>query len=521
MTRESGLAVAREKAGYLKAMLQRLTIQRLTVAILFIMLFAMAARTPVDSDTWWHIRSGSYMVHERTILTSDPFSHTRNGAEWIDHGWGAQLVIYGLYELFGGSTAPGDPGNIGLGLYTAALATLGMWFIYLMCDGTVYVRAWAVILGVATAAVFWSPRPQMFSFVLGAVVLYLLHLYKRQKTDWLWLIPPLIVVWANLHGGFAIGFIFLIGSIAGEMLGNLFNADDARVVPWARLKKMVLVTIVSVPMVALNPHGVAMLSYPFRTVGIGALQDFVQEWTSPDFHDPVAWPFAILLLGVLAFAGLSSKRLDWTDLVLVSGTAMMGLMARRNIAVFAIAATPIFARHFNQWLTDRGWQIRPMTRVRGARMWLNWTILLVIIIAAVFKVVYALNRETVRKAQESLLPVELATYLNESPPPGLMFNSYNWGGYLMFAAPNVPVFIDGRTDLYDDAFVREYMDITRLRKGWKEKLAAQDIGFVAIENESLLAAMLREQPEQWREQVFDDGVSSLFVRVVSEEATNE
>ncbi len=73
----------------------------------------------------------------------------------------------------------------------AGLATLGMAFVYLMCDGNVYLRAFAVILGATAAAVFWSPRPQMFSFMLGALVLYLLHLYKRERLDRLWLIPPM------------------------------------------------------------------------------------------------------------------------------------------------------------------------------------------------------------------------------------------------------------------------------------------------------------------------------------------
>jgi len=242
-------------------LLRKLTIQRLMMAILFILLFAMAVRTPTDTDTWWHIRSGEYIVRQREIPRTDLFSHTRFGEEWIDHSWGSQLIMYGTYELFGGGTRPGDSGNIGLSLYMAVLATVGMAFVYLMCEGNVYIRAFVVVLGAATAAVFWSPRPQMFSFMLGALVLYLLHLYKRRQIDRLWLIPFIMAVWANLHGGFAIGFIFLFGFIAGEILGNLFNSEDEHVVRWGRLKKVVLVTAVAIPAVALNPYGVQMLAY--------------------------------------------------------------------------------------------------------------------------------------------------------------------------------------------------------------------------------------------------------------------
>jgi hypothetical protein len=492
---------------------RKLTIQRLMLAILFILLFVMAVRVPTDTDTWWHIRSGEYIIDHREIPRTDPFSYTRYGEKWIDHSWGSQLVIYGLYDLFGGGREPGDRGNIGLALYTAGLATLGMAFVYLMCDGNVYVRAFVVVLGATTAAVFWSPRPQMFSFMLGALVLYLLHLYKRERVDRLWLIPPIMMVWANLHGGFAIGFIFLFASIIGEVLGNLFNGDDAEVVQWARLRKMVIVTAISIPVIALNPNGIQMLAYPFHTVGIGVLQDFIQEWASPDFHKAQTWPFMVLLLGLLAASGLSSRRMDWTDLTLVTGTAFMALTAGRNIAVFAIAATPVLSVHVNAWLTERGWQPRLRRRMSRATLAINWVLLAVVILFGVVKIVSALNEKTVRAAQEEFFPVEAARFLNESPPPGRMFNSYNWGGYLMFAAPNVQVYVDGRTDLYDDAFLRQYLKIMFIREGWEAALDEQDVGFVAIEAQSVLAEMLRTMPGEWEEHLFDDGRSAIFVRV--------
>ncbi len=492
--------------------MRKLTTERLAAAILFIMLFALAARVPLDSDTWWHIRSGETIVETGHIPHTDPFSHTRFGHEWIDHSWGSQVVLYEAYELFGGSSAPGDPGNIGLALVTAALATVGMALVYLMCDGNTYLRAFAVVLGASAAAVFWSPRPQMFSFALSALVLYLLHLYKRRRIDRLWLIPPVMALWSNLHGGFAIGFIFVAGALAGEVLGNLFNAEDESVVRWARLRKLALVAGLSIPAIALNPYGVTMLGYPLRTVRIGVLQDYIQEWASPDFHQLQFLPFAMLLLGVLAALGLSTRRIDWTDLVLVAGTGLMALTSGRNIPVFVIAATPVLTRAVNAWLAERGWQIVPIRRVRGARLVLNWALLALITLGALGKIIVELNGSAVRKAQAASLPVEAAAFLNVSPPDGAMFNSYNWGGYLMFAAPEVPVYVDGRTDLYDDAFLRDYLKITFLKDEWTGKLRAQDIGFVVIEADSVLASGLRDHPDAWREQQFDDGRSAIFVR---------
>lgn len=489
-----------------------LTTQRLTFMILVALVFGMAVRVPLDTDTWWHLRAGEYIVSERTIPTSDPFSHTRANQPWIDHGWGAQIVLYATYALLGGGLEPGAAGNIGLALLCAALATAGMVAVYLNCSGNTYLRAFMVVLGAATAAVFWSPRPQMFSFALGALVLLLLQRFKREHVDRLWLIPVVMALWANLHGGFAIGFIFLFGSLAGEVLGNLLDPEDPRVVRGPRLKKQMLIMAAAILAVALNPHGVALLTYPWRTVNIGVLQDFIQEWASPNFHDRATWPFVVLLLGVLAAGSLSKLRMDWTDLVLVTGTAFMALTAGRNIAVFAVAATPVLSRHLDAWLTERGWTIRPRRSVSARMAALNWLLLILVLAGVLAKIGLALNKDTVARAQRDRFPVELASYLRTNPPPGLMFNSYNWGGYLMFAAPDVPVYVDGRTDLYDDAFLRHYLGIVFVREGWSEALDTQNIGYVAIESGSMLAVLLRTQPERWTEQQFDEGRSALFVR---------
>lgn len=495
------------------AFMRNLTIERLTTVILFLLLFAMAVRVPTDTDTWWHLRVGELIVESGGVPREDTFSHTRAGHAWIDHSWGGQVLLYGVYRAFGGDGQIGDSGNIGLALYTAALATGAMALVYRMCAGTAYLRAFVVVLGAAAAAVFWSPRPQMLSFFLAALVLYLLHRFRRERVDWLWAIPPLMALWANLHGGFAIGFILLLGTLAGETLGALLNPDDPHTVGWRGVRRLLIVIGVSIPAVALNPYGLKMLAVPFETVGIGALQDFIQEWASPDFHQRQVWPFALLLLGVLAALGVSSRRADWTDLTLVCGTALMALMAGRNIAAFALVATPVLSRHVNAWLDERGWQIRPLRRVSGGRLALNWALLVLVLLGALGKMAVALNAPTMRQAQAETFPVELAAHLRANPPAGKLFNSYNWGGYLLFAAPNVPVYVDGRTDLYADALLRRYLAVVLIRDGWDATLDAQAIDTIAIEGHSVLAQMLRERPEQWREQTFDEGRSALFARV--------
>jgi hypothetical protein len=491
-------------------MLKNLTTQRLTVIILFILVFAMAVRIPLDTDTWWHLRSGEYILSNRSIPLRDPFSHTRFDQPWIDHSWGSQVIMYSIYRLFGGAGQPGDGGNVGLAVYTALLATAGMAFVYLICEGNAYLRAFVVILAAAAAAVFWSARPQMTSFFLSTVVLYLLFFYKRRHVDRLWLIPIIMLIWVNLHSGFAIGFILLFGTIAGEILGRLLDSKNPDVLTWPQIGKLVAITVIALVVIVVNPNTTQMWAYPFRTVGIGVLQQYIQEWASPNFHGRETWPFVLLLLGALAAVGLSGKRIAWTDLVLVSGTAFLSLYAGRNISTFAVVAAPVLSRHANVILEERGLRVPRARPASGFALALNLLILFLVILGAGAKIALALNPKAVAEAQIDALPVRAADFLNANKPDGKMFNTYNWGGYLMFAAPEYPVFVDGRTDLYDDALLTQWLQ-TMQGEQWQETFRQWNIGLVVIEHDSALAKLLRQEPA-WKE-IYQDKQASVFQRV--------
>ena len=481
--------------------MRQLTIERAAVIILFALLFALATLIPVDTDTWWHIRSGQHTLTNGMIY-ADPFSFTKAGQPWINHSWGAQIILYEVWQL---------AGNFGLAIYVSILATAGMMMVYKMSSGSVYLRAFALVIGAATAAVFWSPRPQMLSFFLSTVILYLLYLHKRRKIDRLWLIPIIMGIWGNLHAGFSIGFIFLFGSIAGEILGHIFNPQGEYVVPWAGVRKLVLVTLVSIAALVINPYGLQMLAVPFQTLSIGALQNFIQEWNSPNFHERQTWPFVTLLLGLLGALGASKKRLDWTDFVLASGTAFMGLLAGRNIAVFAVVATPILTEHLDAVFAERGWVVQPVRRVTPRMARMNAILVGVVLLGALLKVLLVLDSKTVQKAQEDYLPVKVMAHLAAEHPHGPMFNSYNWGGYLMYFLPDYPVFVDGRTDLYGDDFLsNDYLKTATGGPGWRDTLDKYGVNLVVVEAQSGLASNLREEPG-WKLD-YEDKMAVVFVR---------
>jgi hypothetical protein len=461
-----------------------MTIKRVLWVTLVALLFAIATRVPVDTDTWWHLRSGEHTLTDGMIYT-DPFSHTFEGQSWINHSWGSQVIMHGLYQV---------AGDAGLALFTALLATGGMVILYPVCVGNAYLRAFVIILGGVTAAVFWSARPQMFSFFFSGVTLFLLYQYKRSGRDWLWAFVPMMAIWGNLHAGFSIGFIFWGGFIAGEILGNVFDPAREDRVTWRGVRKLILVGGVAVVALLVNPYGFQMLQVPFETVSIGALREFIQEWQSPNFQGRETWPFIIMLVLLIGAVGASARRLDWTDFVLVSGTLFMALLYGRNIAVFAVIAPLVLSVHTDSMLKSLGYDFQPRTRVTKRQSQLNMGLAGMMVLVAVVNFAGILSPETVARFQRQNLPVDAADYIASAQPPGPMFNSYNYGGYLMWALPDYPVYVDGRTDLYGSDFLESWLQTALGNGDWRAVLNSDTINLVVVERGSGLATNLADEP---------------------------
>lgn len=473
----------------------------------------MAVRFPLDTDGWWHLQSGRWIVENQTVPRTDPFSHTRMGQPWIDHGWLAQLFLYGVYTGFGFG---------GLAILVASLVTGAFAFAWLQCmQGERWLRAFVFVIAAVASGIIWSARPQMVSFVLAAAVAFILYHFKRGRRRIIWWLPLLMLLWVNVHGGFAIGFILMSVYLVGET-GNLIlgtgTPDGAHVqrLGWRGLARLMLVIIICFLLLAVNPNGTQMWTYPFRTVGIGVLQEFILEWQPPDFHELYMHPFIWLLLASLTVLGLAGRRADFTDLTLVAVFLYLSLLAVRNVPLFALLTAPVIVRYGTsaiwQWRGPRWPTLRPAPAgpPASSRLALNWILLLLVLTAGTLHVMQGTEAAVVEAQSPQGLPAAAVDYLQETQPPGPIFNNYNWGGYLIWRLPRYPVFVDGRTDLYDDAFVREYLSIYLAEDDWQERLDAYGINLVLAERGSPLANNLGREPG-W-DPVYRDSLASVLVR---------
>lgn len=485
-----------------------MSIRRLVFALTFLAVFAMAARISVDTDTWWHLRAGRWILENGQVPQEDPFSYTRAGEKWQYPGWLIQVPLYGIHQAFG-------PG--GLNLWTAAMVTLAFIFVWPTLSGGPFLRAFVVVLAAATSGVYWAARPYMVTFVLAAVYLWILEDHRWGRANRLWLLPVLMVLWANSHGGFAVGFILLgaygVGALRFSYLQpKSFNLKGVFSASFRRLVGMGVLMLVAV---ALNPSGPVMLLYPFKTVSIGVLQEFIQEWQSPDFHSLQVQPFLWLIFLTLAAIGTSGRRLALVDFLLFTGLAYMGFLAGRNVALFALAAPMVLTRHADPALLRLREALgfpAPAPRRQALPRFLrriNVVLLVLLFLAAAVKAATVVPRAPNRAYFQEFLPVEAVSFLTETNPEGRLFNSYNWGGYLLWHLPQYPVFVDGRTDLYDDEILETWLQTVRAEGDWRGVLDRWGINLVLVEPQMPLVRAL--ESNGW-ELVHEDEVAVVYRR---------
>jgi len=523
-----------------------MSFRRLVPLVAILAVFTMALRVSIGPDTYWHLRVGDWILSEGSLPKLDPFSLTRLGSEWIYPGWLAQIALIAVYQLLG---------YPGLNLMTALTVAVAFGFIWLTMHGRPLLRAFVLLLAATASAVYWSARPHIFTFLFTAGTLWALDRFRRKGSRTIWLLPVLTAVWANVHGGFVIPILLIGLEILATLLDLLLprlriaiqgtgdtagqeggvaplrhagvvedgrpegSAEAAREgVPESganrdpnvgRLKTLVGVGLVSVGAIMVNPFGVDMLAYPFRTVSIGVLQDYIQEWQSPNFHQLEVQPFLWLLLLALAATAISHKRPTTIELIHLGTFAYLGFLAARNIALFALVAAPVLSRHLDailmHWLPRRRDVQDLSPRVTRP---LNMVLLVLIVLATLVKGALPLSNQFNEETIAESMPARAVEYLRVNHPEGPLLNSYNWGGYVLWSLfPEYLTFVDGRTDLFDDVILEEYLDIWRGNDGWQESLENWGIRTVLIETDAPLARELLH--EGWTA-VYEDDQASVF-----------
>ncbi|MFQ5400330.1 MAG: hypothetical protein ACE5E7_12115 [Anaerolineae bacterium] len=482
-----------------------MTIRRLFSTLLLIALFAMGVRETLDPDMWWHLRTGEAILRAG-IPRHDIFSFTVPHYAWVTHEWLSQLFMWDVY-LLGGLP--------GLMVVFALLTALIYGLVFASSPGRPYLTAFITLLAAFASAIVWGARPQMFNLLLTSVFVFIVERLKDGKVPAraLWLLPFLTILWANLHSGYLLGIVLLAAYTAGEALQRWRGLPLSRTLPWPEIRLLALVTLLSFMLASINPNGARLWIYPFETLGSPAMQAYIQEWQPPDFRAAPFWPFAAMLALGLGSWVYGQQRPTWSERLLFLGTAAAGLLSARHIPLFAIVAAPIISRHLVHGLagTQPGsWLMPPGPAERPARAMTALNLAILVLAAAGAGLWTAAKIAGNDAAIAQRYPVAAVDFLERAGlAEARIYNSYNWGGYLIWRG--IPVFVDGRADVYGDPFLFDYLQTFEVTDNWREPLQKYDVTHVLMEQDSPLTTLLAADKE-WRELYVDDQ-AQIFARV--------
>jgi len=475
------------------------------------LIFILAAQPITDPDFWWHLRTGQYIVETRSIPHTDIFSTMRFGSEWVTHEWLSEVFMYGLFRALGYG---------GLIVGFSLLITAAFWIVYQRYRRLAahpYVAGFALLLGAAATMPTWGVRPQMFSLLLASIFLSFLDRYSRcEQMPSIWWLAPLMILWVNLHAGFALGLVLIVLTIAGLLLDWLSLRKNSFADLWQRARPLCWLLIICVAAVCLNPNGARMYFYPFETLTSHAMMQYIQEWRSPDFHNPLFQALALLLLATFSATALSNRRPRPSQLLMLVATAWATLRSARNVAFFALVATPLLAEHSWIFITSHRWgqwleasEKRKPSEGSALKLVLNVLVLLLVLTVVALGVGRAVANQPVIEAQQ--FPAAAVDFIREQKPPQPIFNEYVWGGYLIWRLyPDYRVYIDGRADVYGDKLVEEWLETHDGKTNWREPLDRYGIHTVLVKPDIALASLLRQDAD-WQN-VFEDKQAVIFVR---------
>jgi len=482
-----------------------LTTRRAFVAVVAIGLFTMAARNVTDPDVWWHLRTGQLILQNHAVFHTDPYSFTKLGQPWVNHEWLSDVLIFSIYRLGGWG---------GLIVTFAAITCAAFMLVFLLCEGGPYLAgAFAVWAAIASAPA-WGVRPQTLSLFLASLFLFLLERsYARPKV--LWCTLPLMVLWVNLHAGFAVGIAFIALFLAGDVLDIALGFGK-----WSqfqgRLRKLSIAIVGCLAVVSLNPYGMRMYWYPLKTVYSKSIEGYISEWSSPNFHQSMYLPALLLLLAIFVATAISPLRLRPRELLLLSVTAWAALHSARHVPLFALVAAPIVSKMVYAWsrekwnLFDSGIKASPQN---SGRQLVNGIVVAALLVFGAFRVGHVLNTQS--DVEKRSFPFSAVSFLQENRLPGPLFNSYNWGGYLIWRLyPEYPVYIDGRADLYGDGLLDQFASIYQIsNSSWRASLDGLAIRTVLVPSDAPIASALRLSPD-WK-QVYEDRQAVIFCETKS------
>ena len=284
-----------------------------------------------DPDLWGHIKFGKDLWTAKVFQSVDIYSYTAAGSQWINHEWLSELMMYFAYSLLGSSGLLFGKLLIGFTI----ISFLSRISFHRKCEPLAY--GVVFILSVFVMSPGFMIRPQLLTFLFVAVFLYCFHLYLEKGKNRLWVLPVVMVLWVNCHGGFLIGAGMFPVVVFCECINCLARKKSV-----THLKILTFWLAVTELAVFVNPYGVHLLTFLYETLQIP--RD-ISEWAPVRITDLSYMRFKILALIFVCSLFIKNKARRCWEVGIILIAMAYAFLHRRHTPVFAILAAPYLAEY--------------------------------------------------------------------------------------------------------------------------------------------------------------------------------
>ena len=448
-----------------------------------------------NNDLWWHLKMGQMIWTTHAIPLADPFSFTTHHQALVPQEWLSEVAIYAAYKWAGFQ---------GLMFWLCFFAAAQLIAGYVLCSlssGNLKVAFAGAMLLWLFATEGFALRPQMIAYLLLIAELILIHLGRTRNPRWFFSLPFLFLLWINCHSSFILGLIlaviYLFASFFSFRMGSLVSEAW----PQHRRRTFLLALGLSVAALFLNPAGIRQIRYPFdNMLGMPLMLASVAEWAPLKMSDSRGLALLAVLILIFLLPALRRAELHFDELLLLAAGTWLAVNHMRMLPVFGILAAPILSRQL-----ANSWENYEAAKDRIAP---NAVVIALCLLVLWIAFPGAANLE---KQVEAQSPVKAVEFLRSSHLAGPMLNDYDFGGYLIWAAPEYPVFIDSRADVYEwSGMLGEFGNWATLRTDPRVLLEKYKIGFCILGRQSPMAYVLPLMPG-WK-LVYSDPIAVIFAR---------
>ncbi len=465
------------------------------LTLLYLLPLPAATRPVVDPDIWWHLRTGQWIVEHGAVPRVDLFSTYGMGKPWVAYSWLFDVLVYGFYQSLG---------LVGIVLYTTLFSLLVTAALHRLVRRFALPFGFEILLtgsGIAAMMFLFNPRPWLITMLLFIVEVDLILMARRSgNSRSLWLLLPLFVVWANVHIQFSYG-LFLLGLAAVEpLIDKIFSApmeSNSRSIP---LYKSLPVLIACFVATLVTPYLLQVYSTLLSYIQETAVFQIIIEFQPLPFRDPSSWFVLFSALGAAFSLGRQRNVRPFSVLALVAGI-FLSFRARRDVWFVVGIAIPIIAASLPS--TDPTQRFR-VTKPRVALV--SGALIIALIVIGWKGNISGTHLESV---VGEYYPAAAAAVVKERGYQGPLYNSFDWGGYLIWRLPSIPVVIDNRTNVHGGERIRRSMETWSGFNKWDSDPELLSARLVIANVQTALASLLRLDSRF--ELVYEDKVAAVFI----------